>query len=87
MDKSDKADTPAGEASLDDLLQENRTFTPPSSFVEKAQVRDESVYEEAEKDPKFREVRDNYEAFRKLFQAWDDVTEDAYRQYFNRLSK
>jgi len=47
----------------------------------------EALDEEAEKDPKFREVRDNYEAFRKLFQAWDDVTEDAYRQYFNRLSK
>lgn len=40
--------------------------------------------EEAAKDENVRKVRDNYEAFRTKFEAWDDVTEDAYRQYFNR---
>jgi len=44
----------------------------------------EALAEEADKDAKFREVRDNYEAFRATFDAWDDITEDAYRQYFNR---
>jgi hypothetical protein len=32
-------------------------------------------------------VRDNYEAFRREFDAWDDVTEDAYRQFFNRAGQ
>lgn len=40
--------------------------------------------EEAAKDEKFKTVRDNYESFRREFDAWDDVTEDAYRQFFNR---
>jgi len=43
--------------------------------------------EEAAKDPQFKMVRENYEAFRKVFDAWDDVTEDAYRQFFNRAGK
>jgi TRAP-type mannitol/chloroaromatic compound transport system substrate-binding protein len=42
---------------------------------------------EAAKDENFRTVRDNYETFRKLFDAWDDITEDAYREYFNRAAK
>jgi TRAP-type mannitol/chloroaromatic compound transport system substrate-binding protein len=43
--------------------------------------------EEAAKDEKFKTVRDNYEAFRREFDAWDDVTEDAYRQFFNRAGQ
>lgn len=45
----------------------------------------EALAEEADKDQKFRQVSENYEAFRAMFDAWDDVTEDAYRQYFNRV--
>ncbi len=44
----------------------------------------EALAEEAEKDASFREVSDNYEEFRVMFDAWDDITEDAYRQYYNR---
>ena len=44
-----------------------------------------SMDEEAANDEKFAAVRDNYEAFRRNFDAWDDVTEDAYRTFFNRL--
>ena len=42
---------------------------------------------EAVKDDGFRKVRDNYETFRTLFDAWDGVTEDAYRQYFTRAGQ
>lgn len=40
--------------------------------------------EEAAKDENFRNVSESYEAFREMFSAWDEVTENAYRQYFNR---
>ena len=43
-----------------------------------------ALNEEAGKDAKVLEVGENYEAFRKIFDAWDDITENAYRQYFNR---
>jgi acetyl-CoA synthetase len=36
--------------SIDVLLQEGRTFPPPPEFVERALVKDASVYEEAERD-------------------------------------
>ncbi len=36
---------------IDVLLEENRQFPPPESFRQKAWVRDESVYERAQKDP------------------------------------
>ncbi|HTK28905.1 MAG TPA: acetate--CoA ligase [Vicinamibacterales bacterium] len=36
---------------LDDLLREERTFEPPASFRAHALVRDERLYEEAERDP------------------------------------
>ena len=44
----------------------------------------EALNEEANKDAKFREVSENYEAFRGVFDRWDDITENAYRQYLNR---
>ncbi len=44
----------------------------------------EALDAEAQKDVKFQEVRENYEAFQKTFEAWDDITEDAYRQFYNR---
>jgi len=45
-----------------------------------------ALAEEASKNEKFREVSENYESFRKLFDAWDAITENAYRQYFNRAA-
>ena len=40
---------------------------------------------EAEGDEKFIQTRAAYEAFRDKFDAWDDITEDAYRQFLNTL--
>jgi acetyl-CoA synthetase len=34
----------------DDLLREDRTFTPPPEFRARAHVKDASLYEEAERD-------------------------------------
>ena len=38
-------------AEISALLHEDRIFDPPASFREHANVRDESVYAEAERDP------------------------------------
>jgi acetyl-CoA synthetase len=43
------ADQKPGE--IDDLLREDRTFPPPGEFREHAQVRDERIYTDAERDP------------------------------------
>ena len=40
---------------------------------------------EAQGDEKFIQTRAAYEAFRDKFDAWDDITEDAYRQFLNTL--
>ena len=39
------------ERTIEALLQERRTFTPPREFAAQANLNDESVYEQAEKDP------------------------------------
>jgi len=39
--------------------------------------------EEAVGDEKFVSTREAYETFRKNFDAWDDITEDAYRKFLN----
>ncbi len=36
---------------IDDLLREDRTFAPPKAFRAAARVRDEGVYERADRDP------------------------------------
>jgi acetyl-CoA synthetase len=38
-------------AEYDDLLREERSFPPPPAFRARAQVRDETLYAEAERDP------------------------------------
>jgi acetyl-CoA synthetase len=38
-------------AEIADLLQEDRTFPPPASFTAQANIRDASIYEQAERDP------------------------------------
>ena len=35
----------------DDLLREDRTFSPPAEFTARAHVRDQTIYAEAERDP------------------------------------
>src|SRR4029077_4232692 len=42
---------PKDYAEIDDLLREDRTFPPPAGFRERAVVRDDSVYAEADRDP------------------------------------
>ncbi len=41
--------------------------------------------EEAEGDELFIRTRKAYEVFKKKFDAWDDITEDAYRQFLNTV--
>ncbi|MEM7465822.1 MAG: TRAP transporter substrate-binding protein [Pseudomonadota bacterium] len=41
--------------------------------------------EEAVDDEKFIQTRAAYETFRQKFDAWDDITEDAYRAFLNTL--
>lgn len=60
---------------------------PQEVLAELHRSAQEALSEEAGKDEKFREVSENYEAFRKVFDAWDDITENAYRQYFNRAKE
>ena len=38
-------------AEIADLLQEDRSFPPPASFTAQANIRDASIYEQAERDP------------------------------------
>ncbi|HEV8347682.1 MAG TPA: acetate--CoA ligase [Vicinamibacterales bacterium] len=38
-------------AEIDDLLREDRTYSPPPEFQARAHVRDESLYAEAHRDP------------------------------------
>ncbi|HEY8414851.1 MAG TPA: acetate--CoA ligase, partial [Thermaerobacter sp.] len=58
---------------IDALLKEERRFEPPAEFRARANVRDESVYEEAERDPEGFWARwaEELEWFRK----WDRVLE------------
>ncbi|MFT4580543.1 MAG: TRAP-type mannitol/chloroaromatic compound transport system substrate-binding protein [Gammaproteobacteria bacterium] len=42
---------------------------------------------EAGKDEDFRAVRENFETFRDLLESWDQVSEGAYRQYFERVKE
>lgn len=50
-----------------------------SLYVNTAKALDE----EGEGDEKFTRTREAYEVFRRKFDAWDDITEDAYRQFMN----
>ncbi len=43
------ADPKPGE--IDDLLREDRAFPPPPAFRDRAQIRDERIYADAERDP------------------------------------
>ncbi len=50
----------------DDVLQKLKTLT------------DETLQEEAAKDPKFKRVYDAYQTFRQQNDAWSDISENAY---------
>ena len=42
---------------IEDYYQEDRTFPPPASFVERAAVSDPGLYERAGADPAVRRTR------------------------------
>ena len=42
------------DAEFDDLLREHRTFAPPVSFRNRARIKDEQIYTDAERDPEAR---------------------------------
>jgi TRAP-type mannitol/chloroaromatic compound transport system substrate-binding protein len=50
----------------DDVLQKLKTLT------------DETLRDEAAKDPKFKHIYDAYQSFRKQNDAWSDISENAY---------
>ena len=50
----------------DDVLHKLKTLT------------NETLLEEAEKDPKFKRVYEAYQAFRQQNDAWSDISENAY---------
>ncbi len=68
-----KGNKKTGDATVSALLEEDRIFPPPASFKAKALVRDEAVYEAANRD------RDAFwgEQARKLdwYREWDKVLE------------
>ena len=57
--------------SIEALLQEDRTFPPPESFVQNANIKDPNVYEEAMKDPEAFWAR--FAGELDWFQEWDQV--------------
>ena len=58
-------------AEYDDLLREDRSFAPPAAFRAKANVADESIYAEAERDPEAFWARFANELH--WFRKWDKV--------------
>jgi len=68
---------------LDDRVEElkdQELFEPPSDFVEKARYTDESIYEEADKDP----VAFWEKAAEELhwFKKWDQVLDDSDKPFY-----
>ncbi len=59
--------------SIDALLQEERTFSPPASFAENANMADPEIYEKARQDPEafWAGLAEELDWFRK----WDKVLE------------
>ncbi|CAI8034949.1 Acetyl-coenzyme A synthetase [Geodia barretti] len=56
---------------IETLLQEDRTFPPPESFAQNANIKDPGVYEEARKDPEAFWAR--FAGELDWFQEWDQV--------------
>lgn len=51
----------------------------PNDVLQKLKVlTNETLLEEAEKDPKFKRVYEAYQAFRSQNEAWSDISENAY---------
>jgi acetyl-CoA synthetase len=63
--------TDSKHAEFDDLLREDRTFPPPAEFRAHALVRDERIYEDAEKDPEGFWAR--FAGELEWSRAWDKV--------------
>ncbi len=62
------------ERELERLLDENEKFDPPEEFRDKALINDESVYEEAERDPAAWWAKQAEELH--WFEKWDTVLND-----------
>ena len=68
-------DNPKSDQTIDVLLEEGRSFEPPSSFVEQANISDPEIYEKAKKDPEafwegFANELDWIKKWKKVLQ-WD----------------
>ncbi|RKO66096.1 acetate--CoA ligase [Desulfofundulus salinus] len=65
---------------LEALLKEDRTFPPPAYFIEKALVKDTSLYEEAKKDREafWAKQAENID----WFQKWDKVLDTSNAPFF-----
>src|SRR3954466_1928298 len=79
MESSTQASTEQLEQEIQELLDQE-TFDPPEEFVEHALISDESIYEEAAKDPiafweKQAEALD-------WFQRWDDVLDESNAPFY-----
>ncbi len=79
MEASTKASADQIERDLEELLERD-TFEPPAEFREKALIADESVYEEAARDP----VAWWAEQAEKLdwFEPWDEVLDESEAPFF-----
>ncbi|MBA2325959.1 MAG: acetate--CoA ligase [Actinobacteria bacterium] len=62
------------EATIDDLLEEGRTFPPPEGFKKAARVVDAEIYDEAERDYEGFWARQAAELV-DWFQEWDTILE------------
>src|SRR4051812_10404644 len=79
MEATTKASTEQIEQEIQELLDQE-IFEPPAEFAEQALISDESVYEEAAKDPiafweKQAEALD-------WFQRWDDVLDESNAPFY-----
>src|SRR3954447_649793 len=79
MESSTKASTEQLEQEIQELLDQE-TFDPPEDFVEHALIADESVYEEAAKDP-VAWWEKQAEALH-WFERWDDALDESNAPFY-----
>src|SRR5918995_5388564 len=79
MEATTKPTTDQIQRELGDLL-DRETFEPPASFREKALISDQSVYEEAARDPQAWWAR-QAEAL-DWFESWDQVLDESEAPFF-----
>src|SRR4051795_2045608 len=79
MESSTKASTEQIEQEIQELLDQE-TFDPPEEFVEHALIKDDSVYEEAAKDP-VAWWEKQAEALH-WFERWDDALDESNAPFY-----